>query len=159
MYWDYFKYTIKHKWYVFNFCIRKGMFIHAFTHDLSKFLPSEFIPYAKHFYGKEENDIPFRIAVLKHYHRNKHHFAYWIGTDGKTYSMPRRYVKQMIADWQAMSYAKLVKDYPNLQYNYNLVLSNTIDFYKQLDQRNFSPQTRYYIKKYLGILGEDDETS
>ena len=46
-YWDYFKYIVEHKKNVGIECLKAGMFIHAITHDLSKFLPSEFIPYAK----------------------------------------------------------------------------------------------------------------
>lgn len=37
---------------------KRGLYLHAFTHDLSKFLPSEFIPYAKWFYG--ENGIKLK---------------------------------------------------------------------------------------------------
>ena len=50
---------------------KDGLYIHAFTHDLSKFLPSEFIPYSKFFhdynrydnYRKEdEKDSNFQIG-------------------------------------------------------------------------------------------------
>lgn len=114
-YWLYFKYIMEHKKNVFLECKKvKGMWWHGITHDLSKFLPSEFIPYTKWFYGvygckfnggmKWEFDEfvkcekEFNKAWEHHYKNNKHHWNYWIGQD-----MPEIYIKQMIIDWKAMS--------------------------------------------------------
>lgn len=49
--WGYLLYVLEHKKNVFKVCWKRGMYLHAFTHDLSKFLPSEFFPYAERFYG------------------------------------------------------------------------------------------------------------
>lgn len=116
MYWNYFKYIIEHKFNVFIECMKMGMFIHAFTHDLSKFRPSEFFPYARYFYAekriKEYNNYTgiqqdFEKAWMLHQKRNKHHWNYWISISGKnkinSVPMPGKYVKQMIADWKGMS--------------------------------------------------------
>lgn len=134
MYLEYFKYIMKHKINVFKCCVSKAkrkievqeydsalmLFIHAFTHDMSKFRLSEFIPYAKWFYGKygvkydtanvekikdlisdleirDKYEKEFNEAWKKHYSRNKHHWNYW---ENKT--MPYRYILQMICDWEAM---------------------------------------------------------
>ncbi|NLB78066.1 MAG: hypothetical protein GX796_04250 [Clostridiaceae bacterium] len=99
MYWKYLKYVIRHRWYVFIECCKLGIPIRGLLHDLSKLLPSEFIPYARYFYGtwmKESewhgdrrNYIPwkytvmgveaaFDLAWLKHQKRNKHHWQYWL---------------------------------------------------------------------------------
>lgn len=102
MYWIYFKYVIEHKWNVGIECLKMGLFWHAITHDLSKFLPSEFIPYAKHFCAGPNRKL-FEIAWCIHQHRNKHHWDYWVKADGNAVPMPRKYVKQMIADWRGMS--------------------------------------------------------
>lgn len=51
MYWNYFKYVLEHKKNVFIECWKEGLYIHAFTHDLSKFSILEFKSYAKKFYG------------------------------------------------------------------------------------------------------------
>jgi hypothetical protein len=51
MYLKYLLYVLEHKWNVGIECLKMGMPLHALTHDLSKFRPSEFIPYAKYFYG------------------------------------------------------------------------------------------------------------
>ena len=60
------------------------LLIHAFTHDLSKFNPLEFIPYAKKFYGNIDVDFnkinkQFNKAWKHHYKNNKHHHEYWNG--------------------------------------------------------------------------------
>lgn len=48
----------------------------ALTHDLSKYRPSEAIPYAQYWHGEKtpETRKAFREAAQKHYKRNKHHF-------------------------------------------------------------------------------------
>lgn len=56
-YLKYFWYVIRHKWYVMLACferrnIHNGMVWLGIIHDWSKFRPSEFFPYAEHFYGK-----------------------------------------------------------------------------------------------------------
>jgi len=99
MYWKYLKYVLKHKWYVFIECCKMGIPLRGLLHDLSKLLPSEFIPYARYFYGTwmeesewhgdKRNYVPwertemgiseaFDLAWLKHQKRNKHHWQYWL---------------------------------------------------------------------------------
>lgn len=116
MCWEYFKYIIGHKWNVGIECIKTGLYLHAITHDLSKFLPSEFIPYAKFFFSKnrakgykqsDENDPNFQAGWNRHQKRNKHHWNYWVSVTRKDeiipIPMPEKYVKQMICDWRGMS--------------------------------------------------------
>lgn len=150
MYKDYFLYILEHKKNVFKACIKRGLFIHALTHDLSKFLPWEFIPYAHWFngeYGKNATrDFKiifcemhyyrrrrFNIAFKKHYKTNKHHWNHWIGKD-----MPKRYIKQMICDWEAMSYK----------------LGNTVEqFYiDNYDKINLSLNSRLILEHELGLI-------
>ncbi|HEA19659.1 MAG TPA: hypothetical protein ENH87_01925 [Pricia antarctica] len=125
MYWKKFKYILQHKWFVFLECLKTGQIIHGIFHDCSKFLPSEFIPYAKKFFGNISEDDQtfeaiqkfgcheaapfgfyieeqFSIAWLLHQHRNKHHCDYWVDSDNKIIPMPIKYVNQMIVDWRAM---------------------------------------------------------
>ena len=115
-YISYLKYIIEHKINVGIECFKMGLYFHAFTHDLSKFLPSEFIPYAKFFYEtnreknyntKDENNINFQKGWLFHQKRNKHHWNYWVSVTRKNevipIEMPTKYVKQMIADWNGMA--------------------------------------------------------
>ena len=115
-YYNYLRYLLEHKWNVGIECIKSHQYVHAITHDLSKFLPSEFIPYARFFHKKnrttnyniaDESDIDFQIAWLHHQKRNKHHWNYWVSVTRKNeiipIPMPKKYVKQMIADWDGMS--------------------------------------------------------
>lgn len=109
MYWKYFKYIIQHKWFVFIECLKLMQPWHGVVHDLSKFLPSEFFPYAHKFFSGDyaykyfEVEDAFSKAWLLHQHRNKHHWDYWVKSDGSPVPMPGKYVVQMIADWRAMS--------------------------------------------------------
>jgi hypothetical protein len=99
----------------------------AVIHDWSKFLPSEWIPYAQYFYWSKEQkneetlqafqlfgcceaapygyfvEERFNIAWNYHQKRNKHHWQYWLlkGDSGETLvmPMPKKYVLEMVADW------------------------------------------------------------
>lgn len=125
-YLKYINYVVRHKHYVFIECLKLGVPVRGLLHDMSKFRPSEFKVYADYFYGKEkprrivgspcvlrscykgvytQEDLKrdFDTAWLKHQHRNKHHWQYWVLNydDGSTVcmDMPARYVKEMVADW------------------------------------------------------------
>ena len=119
MYWKYLKYVIRHKWFVFLECC--------------KFRPSEFIPYARYFYGNYPDywekikglctqDIKQRFdkAWLLHIHRNPHHWQYWILREdnpvfigkSKIIPMPVKYLKEMLADWHGAGQAINGKNNP-----------------------------------------------
>ena len=51
----YLKYVLRHKWFVFIECCKMGYPFLGLIHDWSKFRPSEFLPYAEHFYGKDSH--------------------------------------------------------------------------------------------------------
>jgi hypothetical protein len=90
---------LRHKWFVFVECCRLGIPWLGVIHDWSKFLPNEFFPYARYFYGNYPNraDIhgdmrnilsdrytaegvkaAFDVAWLHHQKRNRHHWQYWL---------------------------------------------------------------------------------
>ena len=105
-YIKYFWYVLKHKYYVFIECWQQKMYVHAFTHDLSKFLPLEFIAYANYWYGSAEyNDYLFAEKI--HYLTNLHHWQSWVleNEDGSVTPLliPLKYIKQMYCDWKAMA--------------------------------------------------------
>lgn len=103
----YFWYILRHKWYVFVECCRLGIPWQGVTHDLSKLRLSEWMPYARYFYGKwtkQGVEKEFDIAWLHHQKRNKHHWQYWVlleDSGGMTpMDMPLKYRKEMLADWR-----------------------------------------------------------
>src|SRR5258708_40255385 len=49
----YLMYVLRHKWYVFVYGSQLGIPFLALLHDNSKFLPSEWFPYAEFFYGRK----------------------------------------------------------------------------------------------------------
>ena len=116
MYFKYLLYILEHKWNVLIECWKDGLYLHGITHDLSKFRPSEFIPYARFFHRKnrsksykksDEDDIDFQTGWNLHQKRNRHHWNFWVSVTRKEeiipLPMPKKYVKQMICDWKGMS--------------------------------------------------------
>lgn len=118
---------MRHKWYVMIECFGEGLFWRGIIHDLSKLYPSEFIPYANHFYGKGLNirsgrdetgyykptntgDKAFDFAWLLHQKRNRHHWQYWIlpEDDGGEIIMEisHKYLIEMLCDWQGAGKAQ-----------------------------------------------------
>jgi hypothetical protein len=115
-------------------CFKVGLYWQGLMHDLSKFRPSEFFPYANYFYGKPNSyfeavskygcyeaapwgslkeDIiqdRFDFAWLLHQKRNPHHWQYWIliqDEDGnKILEMPKKYLQEMICDWSGAGKAQ-----------------------------------------------------
>lgn len=129
MHWKYLRYLVSHKWYVAKECWKIGIYWHAISHDMSKFRPSEWGPYARYFYGqwppmvdayrqcpgypykwtKEGIDEAFDQAWLLHQKRNKHHWQYYVllgdSDPIKALRMPDSVVKQMACDWEGASKA------------------------------------------------------
>ena len=124
----YLWYVIRHKWFVFVECWKEHQIWLGLLHDWSKFLPSEFVPYARHFYGSgkrgisegrdstgyykptDTGDPAFDFAWLLHQKRNKHHWQWWIlpedngGT--KVLQIHPKYLTEMICDWKGASKAQ-----------------------------------------------------
>jgi hypothetical protein len=126
-YWIYLKYILKHKWYVWQECYKHGLYWQGLVHDMSKFRPDEFIPYARFFYDDEgrpkakrdktgyykptnSGDIKFDLAWMRHCKRNKHHWQYWtVPQDYEglmIFDMPEKYMVEAICDWVGASRAQ-----------------------------------------------------
>lgn len=165
--WKYLKYIIRHKWYVFVACqkYRHISFFQAVLHDLSKFHPREWIPYANYFYGPkfteddrrrvfnvcgvmlptpEESRDSFNAAWLRHQHKNPHHWQHWIlrNDDGSTVclEMPLKYAFEMIADWEGAGRAIMGDK------------ANTREWYlKNYERIQLHPKTRILVNEKLGV--------
>ena len=120
-YIQYLQYVIRHKWFVMCECFKVGIYWQGLIHDISKLLPSEFLPYAEHFCGSktgigrgrdetgyykptDTGDEAFDFAWLLHQKRNKHHWQWWCLPEDegglKVLEMPVKYRKEMLADWR-----------------------------------------------------------
>lgn len=161
----YLRYVVIHKWFVLGACWRRGLIWQGIVHDWSKFLPSEWFPYADFFYGykptaaereqarrvlghdpdpsNDERRLAFNAAWLKHQHRSPHHWQHWVlrNDDGTTVvlPMPHRYLLEMLCDWDGAGRAITGK------------AGGTPAWYAKNRQRMmFHPDTREYVDQELG---------
>lgn len=172
MYFKYLKYVLRHKWFVFIECCKLGVPFRGIMHDMSKFMPDEFIPYARYFYGnyksykelhgdqrlvfllsnclsKEDVKKDFDIAWLKHQKRNPHHWQWWILhlDDGweKILEMPDEYIKEMVADWRGAG--KAIHGFDDVANWYAMTK----------DKKSFGKQTREKVDKMIKEISNSQE--
>ena len=133
-YLAYLSYVIRHRWFVMLECFRVGLIWRGLVHDLSKFLPSEFFPYARFFHAKDgtkkqrrdatgyykpddTGDPLFDRAWFQHQARNRHHWQYWVlaRSDGSQYAfaMTEADTLEMICDWHGAARAQGVQSQPD----------------------------------------------
>lgn len=168
--WKHLKTITYHKYLVMKGCFAVGLFKQGLLHDMSKYMPSEFIVGAKYYQGDrspnnaEREDRGYSSAWLHHKGRNKHHYEYWIDYSSRDVEggmaparMPVKYVIEMVMDRIAAS--KVYKgerytdssplEYLNSGKNVNLLHPKT---YRQLKilltmlAKYGEKQTFWYIK-------------
>ena len=104
----------KHRHKVISHCAKAGILYRGLLHDLSKYMPSEFICGAKYYAGDRSPNVTERQkygyskAWLHHKGRNRHHFEYWNDYNIKTHKvepvkMPLVFVIEMFCDRVAAS--------------------------------------------------------
>jgi hypothetical protein len=152
--WDYLLYVLRHKFYVFQECMKYGLWWQGIVHDWSKFLPSEWIPYSEYYYGGHGEDRPPEVragydsAANLHHHRQPHHWQFWvlIHNDGvlECLPIPDRYRKEMLADWRGTG--KTTKGREDTRKWY---LENR-------DKIRLHAETRAWIEQELGITGSSE---
>ena len=161
--WRYFCYVIKHKWYVFCECQKVGLTWRGLVHDASKLLPSEWFPYAEHFYGgrkkkwrdetgyykpTDTGDSAFDFAWLLHQKRNRHHWQWWIlpEDDGgtKVIEMERTDAMEMMCDWCGASRAQGYGGWGGVRLWYE----------KHKEDMVLHPSTRREVERRLSRLKE-----
>lgn len=79
------KNVLMHRHLVFIYSLKVGIPLQGLIHDLSKFLPSEFIPSIKYFpktytpcFEERKHNNMSSLIAIRHTNRNKHHYEYWI---------------------------------------------------------------------------------
>ena len=114
--YHHFRTITRHKIEVGRLCFRCGLYSQGLRHDLSKYMPSEFLMGVKYYQGtRSPNDAEreakgVTTAWLHHKGRNKHHLEYWIDYSAdrniKTMigmKMPDNYIVEMFCDRIAAS--------------------------------------------------------
>ena len=110
--WQHFKTITRHKWLVFQGCARVGLYWQGITHDLSKYMPTEFLVGVRYFQGTrspnaaEREEKGYSEAWMHHKGRNRHHYEYWTDLSYQTrqyesVEMPRKYFVEMIMDLES----------------------------------------------------------
>jgi len=161
----YLSYIIRHKWFVFLECSKRGYMWRGITHDMSKLLTREWGPYSFYFYGgslpsitdkhgeerqallnsklyKEHVQHEFDFAWLQHIHRNDHHWQWWVlrEDDGATKMIPMSHAAriEMLCDWIGAGWAQFGKQ------------ANTAKWYmKNRENIKLHPITRSWIEVNL----------
>lgn len=85
----------------------------CYNHDFSKHDPEEYDAYDAYFYGGNRSYAVvnnFRLAWLRHIHKNPHHWQHWVLINDDpnkgtvVMDMPHLYIVEMICDWWAFSW-------------------------------------------------------
>ncbi|NMO97014.1 hypothetical protein HII30_14705 [Paenibacillus lemnae] len=145
-YWRYFLYVLDHKTNVLVECWKEGLYFQGIIHDMSKFKPVEFFPYAHKFYSKRKDELTdsrWKKAWLHHQNHNKHHWEYWIVNKHtqEALPMPRKYWVEMVCDWRAFSrkWGRKVKE-PQL-----------VDRMMNSEGVILHPETRAELERFLAV--------
>mgnify|MGYP006876752837 FL=1 len=108
--WQHFKTINHHRRLVREGCFQVGLYRQGLCHDLSKYMPSEFLVGCKYYQGTrspnnaERETKGYSSAWLHHKGRNRHHYEYWLdySVDSKQgivgMKMPVKYVVEMFMD-------------------------------------------------------------
>ena len=164
--WKHLKTITYHKYLVMKGCFAVGLYRQGLLHDLSKYLPAEFIVGARYFQGNrspnnaEREAVGYSSAWLHHKGRNRHHYEYWIdycADEGgirsgmKPAPMPDRYIIEMFMDRIAAS-----KVYNGAAYTDR----DPLTYYERGAGRMHAyqhPYTRKRLEKLLHLLADKGE--
>lgn len=122
------KVVLKHKYNVFRYASKLGIFWTGLVHDLSKFRPVEFLRSVKYFDGRRSPTIierkehdNFSYICVAHTGRNKHHWQYWVDytrDDIVVNKIPFKHALEYVADVLSASKVYNPKDF-NLMVAHN----------------------------------------
>lgn len=168
----------RHRHQVIRNGLHMGIFFHCLRHDLSKYLPSEFIRSAKYYkgtgspvYNERLNNNYYSKVCQLHTRRNKHHWEYY--TDflaGRIIvrNMPYKYCLEYVADVLSASKTYTKEEFnPSSAYNYFNKMKNHYYFtlgteefltecfkryseslFKHLKKKDTKPLYREIMSKY-----------
>jgi hypothetical protein len=167
----YLSYVLRHKWYVFwagwklapDFWSLLVILPQLIVHDWTKFMPWEWIPYTRFFYGgfqPPQAAADFKVAWNHHQKLNAHHWQYWVLVNDSdepkisALDMPERYIREMVADWVGAGLAITgrieVADWYRKNYD-NIILSertrDRVDFLVNFAQGYLEEYSSDYFTK------------
>ncbi|MCM1466964.1 MAG: DUF5662 family protein [Alistipes sp.] len=152
-----------HKMLVMKYCFRAGLYRQGLLHDLSKYMPSEFLAGVRYYQGyRSPNNAQREIegcstAWLHHKGRNKHHYEYWIDYPGDNKEgvklagmlMPKKYVVEMFCDRIAASRTYKKEEYTD---------SSPLEYYlKGKGHYVMHPDTERLLYRLLLMLSKHGE--
>ncbi len=158
--WRHFKTITYHKWLVAQGCFRVGLYRQGVTHDLSKYMPTEFMVGVRYFQGTrspnaaERDEKGYSEAWMHHKGRNRHHYEYWTDLSYQTcqyesVEMPRKYFVEMIMDRRAACLVYQGKNYRN---------DSALNYFNLSKEKALMhPQTRRQLTYVLTMLAEQGE--
>ena len=161
-FWKHLKTINHHKMLVMKGCFRVGLYKQGLLHDLSKYMPSEFLIGIKYYRGDvspnnlERKEKGYSSAWLHHKGRNKHHLEYWIdygvGEDQPPLvgmRMPERYVVEMFIDRMSASKNYLKEKYTD---------RSALEYYEKGKARHIlHPDSRELLERLLHMLAQEGE--
>ena len=151
----------KHRHEVIRNCKKAGILWQGLFHDLSKYMPKEFLLGAKYYQGDKSPNVGERLskgysdAWLHHKGRNKHHFEYWTDYRPETreygpVKMPIKYVKEMFCDRVAASKIYQGKNYTD---------AHPLEYFLSGKKKRFiDRETSDLLEDWLTMLKEKGET-
>lgn len=158
---SHFKTITKHRHEVIKNCFRAGIGFQGLFHDLSKYMPTEFLAGAKFYLGTrspneaEREKNGYSLAWIHHKGRNKHHFEYWTDYSVKTrgvmvpVKMPYKYVVEMFCDRVAASKIYQGDNYQN---------SQPLEYFlRSKGKRVIHPETSDTLEHLLTMLKNEGE--
>ena len=169
--WLHFKTITHHRHLVLRGCFAVGLYRQGLLHDLSKYMPSEFLVGARYYQGDrspnnaEREETGASLAWLHHKGRNRHHYEYWMDYNAHSVlngphpsdaaivpvKMPGRYVVEMLMDRIAASKTYHPDTYRD---------SDPLGYYLRGNKNDvlIHPETAALLEKLLRMLAEKGET-
>lgn len=160
---EHFKTITEHRHQVMQGCFQVGLFKQGLLHDLSKYLPGEFMVGAIYYQGyrspnnAEREAKGYSSAWLLHKGRNKHHYEYWIdysATEGIgccPVKMPDKYFVEMVMDRIAAS-----KIYNKGNYTDDMPLQYFLKGKDHLVMHDDTKKALEFILTMLATEGEEE---
>lgn len=155
-FWKHLKIVHVHRKYVRKLCFKLGILWRGLAHDLSKYSIAE-LKISKWFSGTNSphqncrEKLGYSPSWMHHYHRNDHHYLYWMDTDEADnfipVKMPYKCVLELFADRVAACKAYNKEKYTNQDaWNYYLA--------KTKNHGVLHKETEYLLEKLLWNLHE-----